>query len=195
QGQNSLFPEAAIKTGTQAGFNRSQLAWYQIDFSTFYQNSSATPQHLKDDEDILLNSQYHQLAQNQLFPNNNVQVGTLNNISVLDLAYYPKERGAYNYDTTAAFIDDNGEFNNPEDRWAGIMRALSTTNFETANIQFIQFWMLDPFNDDATDSMTTNLGGGDLYFNLGNISEDVLPDSRKSFESGLPTGPSVGDPK
>ncbi|WP_051568712.1 T9SS outer membrane translocon Sov/SprA [Crocinitomix catalasitica] len=195
QGQADLFPESAIKTGTQAGFNRSQLAWYQIDFSTFYQNSSATPDHLKDDEDILLNSQYHQLAQDQLFPNNDVQVGTLNNISVLDLAYYPKERGAYNYDTTAAFIDENGEFNNPEDRWGGIMRALSTTNFETANVQFIQFWMLDPFNDDATDSMTTNLGGGDLYFNLGNISEDVLPDSRKSFESGLPTGPSVGDPK
>jgi cell surface protein SprA len=190
QGQPSLFPEADIKTGTQAGFNRSHLSWYQVDFSTFYQNSSTTPDHLKDDEQVLLNSQYHQLSQNQLFPQNDPPQGTLNNISVLDLAYYPKERGSYNYDTNSVFIDDEtGEFTNPEDRWAGIMRALSTTNFETANIQFIQFWMLDPFNDDATDSMTKNLGGGDLYFNLGNVSEDVLPDSRKSFENGLPTGP------
>lgn len=190
QGQGDLFPDAHIKTGTVSGFGRSHMAWYQVDQTTFYQNTSTTPEHIRNNEDILYHSNQRQLEQNELFPQTQPPVGTLNNIPILDLAYYPKERGPYNYDTTEAFIDDNGEFNNPEDRWAGIMRALTTTNFETANIQFIQFWMLDPFNDDATDSMTTNLSGGDLYFNLGNISEDILPDSRRSFENGLPTGPS-----
>ena len=193
QGQPDLFPESSIKAGTQAGFNRSHLSWYQVDASTFYQDAGITPDHIQDNADILENSQMRQVRQNELFPQQQPPVGTLNNIPVLDLAYYPKERGPYNYDTTTSKIDTDGTFNNPEDRWAGIMRALTTTNFETANIQFIQFWILDPFNNDATDSLTKNMSGGDLYFNLGNISEDVLPDSRKSFENGLPTG-GVYDP-
>lgn len=190
QGQPTLFPEAAIKTGTEAGFDRAHLAWYQVDPSAFYQNTSTTPDHIRDNPEVLENSQMRQLKQNELFPQQQPPQGTLNNIPVLDLAYFPKERGPYNYDTTAADIDADGTFLNPEDRWAGIMRALTTTNFETANIQFIQFWMLDPFNNDATDTLTKNMSGGDLYFNLGNISEDILPDSRKSFENGLPTGTS-----
>ena len=194
QGQNSLFPEANIKTGTEAGFNRAHLSWYQVDPTTFYQNSVTTPDNIKDNATILEDSRQHQLEQNDLFPQSNPPQGTLNNIPVLDLAYYPQERGPYNYDTTNADVLPDGTFSNPEDRWAGIMRALTTTNFETANVQFIQFWLLDPFNDDATDSGTVNLSGGDLYFNLGNISEDVLPDSRKSFENGLPTGGTVEDP-
>lgn len=189
QGQLDLFPEASIKLGTRAGMDRAHISWYQVDQSTFYQNTTATPDHIKDNLAIRENSQMRQLKQNELFPQLQPPVGTLNTIPVLDLAYYPAERGPYNYDTTATNINADGTFNNPEDRWAGIMRALTTTNFETANIQFIQFWMLDPFNNDATDSSTKNMDGGDLYFNLGNISEDVLPDSRKSFENGLPTGP------
>ncbi len=60
------------------------------------------------------------------------------------------------------------------------MREVLTSDFETANIQYVKFWVMDPFvdNPDAT--------GGDLYINLGNISEDILRDSRKSFENGLP---------
>ena len=187
QGQTDMFPEASLKTGTDAGKNRSHIAWYQVDATTFYQNSTTTPDHIKDNAAILENSQMRQLKQNELFPQQQPPTGTLNNIPVLDLAYYPQERGPYNYDIDDANINTDGTFANPEDRWGGIMRALTTTNFETANIQFIQFWMLDPFNDDATQGQTTNLTGGDLYFNLGNISEDVLPDSRKSFENGLPT--------
>ena len=40
--------------------------------------------------------------------------------------------------------------------------------------------MLDPF---IYDRQTT---GGDLYFNLGEISEDILKDEKKFFENGLP---------
>lgn len=185
QGQPTLFPEAGT-TGLQPGYNRAHLSWYVVDPTAFYQNSSTTPDHIVDNAAILDNSQMHMLAQQQLFPQFQPQQGTLNNIPVFDLAYYPAERGPYNYDTTAAYINSDGTFTNPEDRWAGIMRSLTTTNFETANIQYIQFWILDPFNNDATDTGTVNMTGGDLYFNLGNISEDILPDSRKSFENGMP---------
>ncbi|MBK9590322.1 MAG: cell surface protein SprA [Crocinitomicaceae bacterium] len=185
QGQPSLFPEAGTP-GLNSGYGRAHISWYVVDPTAFYQNSSTTPDHIADNLEILDNSQMHMLQQQQLFPQFQPQQGTLNNIPVFDLAYFPSERGPYNYDTTAAYINSEGEFTNPEDRWAGIMRSLTTTNFETANIQFIQFWILDPFNNDATDSGTVNMSGGDLYFNLGNISEDILPDSRKSFENGMP---------
>ena len=66
------------------------------------------------------------------------------------------------------------------------MRRIETTDFESSNVEFIQFWVMDPFN--AEDG-NPNHGGGELYFNLGNISEDILKDSRKSFENGLPTSP------
>ncbi|MBD3636163.1 MAG: cell surface protein SprA [Crocinitomicaceae bacterium] len=186
QGQPDIFPEANASYGLGQGFNRSKLAWYVVDPTTFYQNSSVTPEHIQNDVDITCDSRMHILGQTDLFPQFQPIQGTLNNIPVLDLAYYPDERGQYNYDTNSVYIDQDGHFTNPEDRWSGIMRSLTTTNFETANIQFIQFWLLDPFNDDATDTGAVNMSGGDLYFNLGNISEDILPDSRKSFENGLP---------
>jgi cell surface protein SprA len=185
QGQPASFPEAGTP-GLRGGYNRAHLSWYVVDPTAFYQNSSTTPDHIANNDAILQNSQMHMLQQQQLFPQFQPMQGTLNNIPVFDMAYYPSERGPYNFDTTSAYINSDGEFTNPEDRWAGVMRSLTTTNFETANIQFIQFWLLDPFNDDATDSGMVNMSGGDLYFNLGNISEDILPDSRKSFENGMP---------
>lgn len=186
QNQTKLFPEASIKAGTASGFNRSKLAWYSID-QTFYFNNAQTPDNIRDNDTILDDSRMRILAKQELFPSLVAQTGTANNINTFDLAYYPNERGPYNYDTTAALIDVDGNFSNPRDRWAGIMRALTTTNFENANVQYIQFWMLDPYNSYATESGTTNMDAGDLYFNLGNISEDILPDSRKSYENGLPT--------
>ncbi|MDX1349427.1 MAG: cell surface protein SprA, partial [Putridiphycobacter sp.] len=186
QFQPTLFPEASIPTGTASGFNRSKLAWYTID-QTFYFNNSRTPDHLRGNDTVLEDSRMRILGQQELFPQTQIVTGQANNIQTLDLAYYPQERGPYNYDTTDAFINQDGTFNNPTDRWAGIMRALTTTNFETANVQYIQFWMMDPYNNDATDTGKINLDPGTLYFNLGNISEDILPDSRKSYENGLPT--------
>src|SRR5690554_8110350 len=63
------------------------------------------------------------------------------------------------------------------------MRKIETSDFETANIEFIEFWMMDPFVYDTLGQHS----GGELYFNLGDISEDILRDGRKSFEQGLPT--------
>ena len=61
-----------------------------------------------------------------------------------------------------------------------MMRKIDQSDFETANVEYIEFWMLDPF---IYDRQTT---GGDLYFNLGEISEDILKDEKKFFENGLP---------
>lgn len=184
QGQMDLFPEGNLKTLAN-GYKRSKLAWYTID-NLFYMNNDLTPQHIKDDPSMLSDSRMRLVQQSDIFPNQNLPYGSIPTIQTLDLAYYPLERGMYNYDTTNT-VNADGTFTNPEDRWGGVTRALTTNDFELANVQYIQFWMLDPFNEDAENqNPNTFMTGGDLYFNLGNISEDVLADSRKSFENGIP---------
>jgi len=192
QGQPDMFPEAASQS-LSAGFKRAKMAWYTID-PVFYQSNNLTPNHIKQDASMLADSRMRLVNFTDIFPNQQLQYGSIPNITVFDVCYYPKERGMYNYDTTNT-VDSVGYFINPENRWAGIMRGLSTNDFELSNVQFIQFWMLDPFNDDAENqSPNTFMNGGDLYFNLGNISEDVLPDSRKEYENGIPPfGTSITD--
>ena len=192
QGQTStLFPEASNKN-LSAGYKRAKVAWYNID-QLFYASNAMTPQHIKNNPAMLSDSRMRLVQTNELFPNTQLAYGTPAPLQMLDLAYYPKERGMYNYDTTG--IGTNGLWTNPENRWGGIMRALSTNDFEQSNIQYIQFWMLDPYNVDAEAvNPSAKHTGGNLYFNLGNISEDVLPDSYKSYENGLPpTGVSIQD--
>jgi cell surface protein SprA len=165
QGQPTLFPEASTKE-LSAGFKRAKVAWYLID-PLFYQNSSITPSNIKNTPEMLTDSRMRMVNQKDIFPNLQQQYGTFTNIPILELAYYPKERGMYNFDTTSV-LDKLGRFSNPETKWGGIMRSLSTNDFELSNIEFIQFWILDPFNEDAekVDPNTTHTGG-DLYFNLG----------------------------
>ncbi|NVK64580.1 MAG: cell surface protein SprA [Flavobacteriales bacterium] len=183
KGQPDLFPEAN-NLDLSAGFKRGRSSWYVVD-PLFAQGTNITPQHIKDDPTLISDSRVRLVSQTEIWPNQQLALGTIGNIPILDLAYYPKERGMYNYDTTS--VDQDGLFTDPQNRWAGIMRALTTNDFELTNIEYIQFWMLDPFNEDAEAvDPTSNHSGGDMYFNLGNISEDVLPDSRRSFENGLP---------
>lgn len=176
QGQPDMFPEAN-SGNLSAGFKRAKLAWYVID-PYFYQTSEWTnnPEQTSDSRMRLVNIQ-------DIWPQQEPPALSLQNVPVLDLAYYPDERGMYNFDTTNT-VNADGTFTDPVNRWGGVMRALTTNNFEQTNIEFIQFWLLDPFNEDADPNGTHT--GGELYFNLGNISEDMLPDSRKSFEHGLP---------
>jgi cell surface protein SprA len=118
------------------------------------------------------------VSQQEIFPQRTPDFGQ-NQLVTFDLAYYPKDKGPYNYD--ALNLNPNGQLQNPRNRWGGIMRAIDQTDFETANIEFLDFWVLDPF------IKSTNPQGGSMYINLGNMSEDVLKDSRSFYENGLPT--------
>ncbi len=189
KGQADLFPEVtpSLIDTLQAGYNRAKLAWYVID-PLFYLNNNLTPPYIKNSP-MQSNQMMRVVYENDVFPNRQLATGQPTNIAMFDLAFYPNERGPYNYVTTGntnAFgLTSTGALDQPQTRWGGIMRPLSTTDFEQANIQYIQFWLMDPFNSDALSTFGTT--GGDLYFDLGNISEDILPDSRKSFENGNPS--------
>lgn len=183
QGQTSMFPEGELINDKAYGFNRAKLAWYFIDPS-FLRQDSQTPDHIKNDLNAQSDHYSREVFQQEIFPNRQSQSGQPTNLAVLNLAYYPKERGPYNYDvepgTYSKGLNADGSLVDPASRWAGIMRKIETNDFESANIEFIEFWMLDPF------IYKPNSNGGDLYVDLGNISEDVLRDSRKFFENGLP---------
>jgi cell surface protein SprA len=187
-GQSRLFPEASLNNDLMSGFNRAKLAWFVID-PLFLRNGSTTPDNIKRNPDLQSSHFVREIYENEIFPNRESATGFNTTITVLNLAYYPEEKGPYNYDTEPSIysggIGPRGTLNDPASRWGGIMREVLTTDFETSNIQYIEFWLMDPFVEN-TDHL-----GGDFYINLGDISEDVLKDSRKSFENGLPTNTEI----
>ncbi len=184
QGQTTpeLFPEAAAGTGLMYGYNRAKLAWYVIDPLFYDKNTSLIPPNVSNQE--LSNQYVRQIWETEIFPNKQPLNGVPVNLAVLNLAYYPADRGPYNYDlaptTFSGGLNEDGSLNRPASRWGGVMRKIESTDFDATNIQYIEFWMMDPFVYDSLNS-------GQLYFNLGDISEDILRDGRKSYENGLPT--------
>ncbi len=186
QGQDLLFPEARLNNNLSSGFNRAKIAWYVID-PLFLRNGSSTPGHIKNNPDEQSSHYVREIYEDEIFPYRESASGIPTNIPVLNIAFYPAEKGSSNYDTDpgpySRGMNTEGLLNDPETRWGGIMREVLTSDFEAANIQYIKFWLMDPFVEDPDNE------GGDLYFNLGQISEDILRDSRKSFENGLPGDP------
>lgn len=175
-------PFASTVNDLRYGYRRAQLSWYVID-PLFFRDNSLTPSNITND--MQSDHRMREVLEREVFPNRELPPGTPTNIPTLDLSFYPNERGPYNFNADELYLEDGKvKLQNPADNWGGIMRSLTTTDFEQANIEFIQFWLMDPFNEDAG-----NTTGGDLYLNLGSISEDILRDSRKSFENGLPAGP------
>lgn len=180
----SSFKESADKTGLTSGYNRARLAWYTIDPLFTRRGSTLTPSHIKSDNEQLSNHYVREVYSREVFPNRdqNAYSGTTSTLPILNLAYYPEERGPYNFSTS---IDAAGHLTQPRGAWGGMMRKLDTNDFEAANIEYIEFWMLDPFIY-TRENGTASQYGGDLYFNLGDISEDILRDGKKFYESGMP---------
>ncbi|MFG6684961.1 cell surface protein SprA [Mariniflexile sp. HNIBRBA6329] len=160
--------------GIESGYNRAMLNWYSID-PIFY--TSQRPNGISDND---LSSLYtSRVFIKELFPDRDLVQGQNTVISTLDLAYYPTERGPYNFQTTNVDVS-NGILTQPQDSWAGITRALTSTDFEQQNVEYIEFWLQDPFQENPSNN------GGKLVFNLGNISEDIIKDGKKLYENGLP---------
>ncbi|RDI52174.1 T9SS outer membrane translocon Sov/SprA [Flavobacterium glaciei] len=150
------------------GFKRAKLSWYSIDPVFYTQKPTGI-----SNEDLSFNTT-RRIFSEELYPLTDIAQGQSQVINTLDLSYYPSDRGPYNNSLNSAA--------NPRDNFGGIMRSLNSTNFEQGNVEYIQFWILDPYvgNGQAPQSNT-----GKIYFNLGEISEDVLKDGRKQYENGL----------
>ncbi len=176
----ALFPEATLSNDVSSGKNRALLSWYQIDLLFIDSRFPQVPEHIKNDLDALSYPYAREVSMSELYPSHEPTDGESLAISTLNLSFYPMERGPYNLDGTN--VDPEGHLLNPEKRWGGIMRPLEKYNLEQAGIKYLQFWLLDPFMDVDLG----NHDGGYLYFNLGELSEDILKDGFMNYENGLP---------
>ncbi|MCU0441962.1 MAG: cell surface protein SprA [Bacteroidia bacterium] len=178
QGQFDLFPEGNTFNTLEYGFKRANLAWYTI-ATTFYLNNAQTPEHITNDDAQLSDHRVRQVGVNEVFPSRQIQQGQPNILATLDLAFYPNERGPYNY--TISGLNADGTLNNPRQNWGGIMRKIDQNDFEASNIDYIEVWMMDPYLSNPNPN-----NSGELYINLGNVSEDILRDNRRAAENGIP---------
>ncbi len=174
---NGLFPEGNLSDSLEYGFNRAKIAWYNIEPTLQDKTNSSNPvrgyENFGDPRIAPINVQ-------QLFPQQTPEYGQAQLIT-FDVAYYPTDKGPYNFDARPGSVTSDGKLLNPQKRWGGIMRSIDQTDFETANVQYIEFWMQSPF---LTNPSST---GGQLYFDLGSVSEDILKDGRRLYENGLNT--------
>ncbi|MCC6458924.1 MAG: cell surface protein SprA [Saprospiraceae bacterium] len=192
QGVDTIFQEAKAEyndsTLLALGANRARLSWYIADPSARDGIDGPNPYTTSIQfQDIFPNRQLTPLEQSALRP--------------LDVTIYPRERGPYNFELPDGYVGPDGvvlskgltttgELNEPDTRWAGFMKGLNTNDFEAANIEFVEFWILNPYMDkkDGTDISKS----GDMYIDLGSLSEDIMRDSRQFFENALPTGQGTG---
>jgi cell surface protein SprA len=173
-----LFPEAELNNDLSYGYNRAKLAWYNIEQVLQETRNANNP--LRNNLFELSKPETRKVFQEEIFPQRTTNLGE-SVLTTFDIAFYPRERGPYNFVTNPARVNANGNLLNPQQAWGGIMRNIDQTDFETGNIEFIEFWLQDPFIKKPLSA------GGELYFNLGNISEDVLKDGKRLYENGLPT--------
>ncbi|MDU1903307.1 MAG: cell surface protein SprA [Dysgonomonas sp.] len=171
----SLFEESKLINDPKYGNNRAHMSWFTIDNIFNRRRSSTRPTYLNNDS--ISNHYVRAINTYEIYPNRDVVYNESSYISTLNLSYYPNQRGPYNLSDT---IDSEGNFLHPEYKWGGMMRKLDNTNFETSNIEYIEFWLMDPF-------VYGEYEGGELHFNLGEVSEDILKDGKKFYENGLPT--------
>lgn len=180
---NVLFPEAALNDNTEYGKNRAKLSWYQIEQVLQQVNASNNPIKNRDE---LSDPRVRQVYQKEIFPQKTTGFGE-SFLQTFDISFYPTDKGPYNYNAASSDVDVSGKLKNPTQRWGGLMRSIDQTDFETSNIEFIEFWMQDPYINSKYRQNASSSNGGKLYFNLGNVSEDILKDGKRFYENGLST--------
>jgi cell surface protein SprA len=178
QGQPDLFPEGNLFNTLENGTRRTKLAWYTIATSFHNTSDPFMPQHIKDNPKSISYHNVRQIYLKDIFKGKQIQAGLPNTIPTFDLYFDPKERGPYNYNLKDLL--DNGKLSNPRTNWGGIMRRIDQNDFEQSNIDYIEIWMMNPYEDNPNSN-----NKGELFINLGNVSEDVLRDNRRSAENGL----------
>lgn len=200
--QTDRFPFAEKFNDLRSGYGRGLMTWYNMDPIFFRQNAGTTPEAIYKDNNARSNNYIREVAQVEVFPNLQLPPNQQNNLNVFDVAFFPRDRGPYNLDF--ASLDANGKIADPRKSFGSIMRRTETTDWDGANIDYIEFWMMNPFDKDldvlrewetgqsgAVNANRLPGGGGDLLLQIGNMTEDLLQDGKFFFENGMPT-PSNG---
>jgi len=116
------------------------------------------------------NRQPANINENEVYPNRDAGFA-FRQISVLDMLFDPAERGIYNPNKNYASVSRDSV-------WGGMMRALSVynTNLNNENVDFIEITMkvAEGMGSDAK-----------MYIELGQISEDLIPNRILDTEDGI----------
>lgn len=168
-------------------YRRAKMAWYIIDRSAFYLSGGNKPDNISDED--LENHYVRPVLPREIYKQQDEQVVNTN-LPVFDIAYYPQERGPYNYNPN---LTPDGLLSDPQNNFGAITRAITgEVNFRQNNMEYIEFWMMDPFIQGERGVVqdgivnTNNQTGGKLIFNLGDVSENLLEEGKHEFENGLP---------
>jgi cell surface protein SprA len=196
--QTDRFPFAEKFNDLRSGYGRALITWYNLDPIFFRQNLGTTPESIYSDKDSRSNHYTREVRQVEIFPNLQLPPGQQPNLNVLDVGFFPRIRGPYNFDFNS--LDQDGFIADPRKSFGSIMRRTETTDWDGANIDYIEFWLMDPFDPDLdqlkewetgiTGAQNLNRlpdGGGDLLIQIGNMTEDLLQDGKFFFENGMPT--------
>lgn len=163
-GYHPFFPNGMKNNDLSFNNGRRMLSWYTID-PRFYGMGGGAP--LTDQQ--MSTHMARRVKLRELFDQRDVMAGTNSYISTLDMTFYPQERGPYNVNPNATDTKS----------WGAMMRPISVSNLKDSNVEYIEFWMMDPYADGKG-------GEGELLVHLGNVSEDVLKDGEMMYENGLP---------
>lgn len=170
--KNTLPPFNSVPNNDDitSGYGRGLLSWYNID-PRFWGVGGKAPSGITPQS--VSNHASRRVQYSEIYNNRDFVAGEQTFTNTFDISYFPKERGPYNV---------NAATEQAQSRWAGIMRPISVPNFITSNIEYVEFWMMDPYADGKT------LGNDPkLLLHLGNVSEDILKDGKMLYENGLPT--------
>ncbi|WP_415325484.1 cell surface protein SprA [Chryseobacterium sp. MMS23-Vi53] len=165
-----IFQGAGKNNDTSEGYGRGLLSWYNIDPRFWGVGGKAptgiTPQSVS-------NHASRRVLFSEIYNNRDFVAGEQTYTNTFDISYYPQEKGPYNF---------NPNTESTQQRWAGIMRPISVSNFINSNIEYVEFWLMDPYADGGTLGTAPK-----LLLQLGNVSEDILKDGQMQYENGLPT--------
>ncbi|MCU4155432.1 cell surface protein SprA [Carboxylicivirga sp. A043] len=174
------FEESNLLNDLTYGFNRSKISFYNVEHHVFHQENATMPAHIAVDEEQRMHHLSREIYEQELYPEREVAYGQPSTIACLNIAFYPSERGPYNYDSHN--VNFNGTLKQPEQRWGGMMQSIKIKE----NERFIEFWMMEPFTSNENASMS-----GKMCINLGLVSEDILKDNLASSELALYVEPNL----
>lgn len=164
---NKEFPNGSAVNDLINGYGRALMSWYIID-SQFYGVGGKEVVGINDES--LSKHMARRVDLGELYPRKQTGNDINTYVSTFDITIYPEEGGPYNANASAE---------SAADRWAGITRPLTVTNFTQANINYLEFWLMDPYADGTGSE-------GELLIHIGNVSEDILKDGKAQYENGLP---------
>lgn len=145
---------------------RAQMAWFAVEPTLVRDGAERQPQHLRQDEAQRKHPLVREVKQEEFFPKRDASPMIMQSVPMLNLSFYPQERGPYNPEAVQL----------PSQMWGSMSFPLPTTDLQSQRYSYIEVWLLDPFtlDPDAPEGM--------LYLDLGRFADRILPDKGIYYE-------------